>query len=235
MRKIISISGELQVGKDTFALPLIAAGFVKASFAGNLKNMCGEIFGLSDYQLNDPVGKASQLDRARVLDSEAFHQIVDWIQLTHDISSFATMLIELKRKYVTDYVTLHGTNKTFSTPREVLQFVGTDLIRELNPQYHVEVLLHTLKSNPDTRFCVTDSRFSNERKVLKDEFNATLVRVKRPFYTPEHLINAEIPAPDSKSTHISENSLGPDSEYDAVVLNDGSIEDLHDIAKKFII
>lgn len=234
MRKIISISGELQVGKDTLAEPLIKAGYVKASFAGNLKSMCSEIFNLNDYHLNDPVGKASVLEHTAVLDSDHFQQIVEWMAISHDISAFATMLVELKRKYVTGYFQAHGQYKVFTTPREVLQFVGTDIIRELNPQYHVEVLIHTLNSNPTTSFVATDSRFPNERKVLKDEFNATLVRVKRPLFTPEHLINPEVRAPIGVTRHSSENSLGPDSEYDAIILNDGTIPELHEKAKKLI-
>lgn len=235
MRKIISLSGEMQVGKDEFAKPLIEAGFVKGSFAKNLKAMCGEIFDLTEFDLEDQKGKARQLNAVREFNPENFHKIIEWMKKSHDVAEMATSLIELRDKYLTNQLKAHGSYRIFNTPREVLQFVGTDICRAAIHNYHVEVLLRELQANPNTNYIVCDSRFPNERSVLKDEFGAILIRIKRPEKTPEHLINAEIPVSTPNSGHASENSLGEDKEYDEVIINNGSIEDLHDIAKKYIV
>lgn len=222
MQKIISLSGEMMAGKDEFAKPLLEMGWIKGSFAANLKSMCGEIFNLTDYDLNDPTGKAAQLSSGREFNSESFMKIIEWMKKTHDVADMATHLIEINSKYIVDYYSKHGCYKTFSTPREILQFIGTEICRFALDTYHTDVMFKFISSNIDKNIVITDSRFPNERKLLKDKFNATLVRILRFSNT------------EGKLLHASENSLGDTSEYDIVVTNDKTIEDLHRKAKTLV-
>lgn len=78
-----------------------------------------------------------------------------------------------------------------TSPRTVLQFVGTELFREqlfkimpwINQDIWVNVvkkkILDELKVNPDLRFVITDVRFSNELELIK-YFDGVTIRVTRP-------------------------------------------------------
>lgn len=66
------------------------------------------------------------------------------------------------------------------TPRQVLQFIGTDLfrnhIKELLPDMGKDIWIHVikrkimnkLKKNPNTKIVITDIRFPNELQAIKD-------------------------------------------------------------------
>lgn len=76
------------------------------------------------------------------------------------------------------------------TPRQILQFVGTDLFRnhlaELIPWVSNDIWVQVvkkkiqdeLKNDPHTKFVITDVRFQNEIDLVKS-FNGLTVRVER--------------------------------------------------------
>lgn len=234
MRKIISISGEAMTGKDSFAEPLLQQGYVKGSFAGNLKHMVETIFGLNSYFTDTQEGKALGLIDVFFTPTH-LEQVIDWVKKTHAVSiEKATMLY---RVYIQEQVRANGTYKQFHTTREILQFIGTEIVRVIDSNYHVDVLIKTIQTNPDTNYVITDSRFSNERTALSTNFDTTLVRIKRPSYTPNLLMYAN-PNPEEIAKlglHASEADMVNDSEYDLIVVNDGTIEDLQTKARNLII
>lgn len=91
------------------------------------------------------------------------------------------------------YGSLKETTDEFwqTSPRRVLQFVGTDLFRDhlmeimpwINQNIWVEVvkkkILDEWKTNPNTRFVITDVRFPNEIDLI-NQLNGITVRVSRP-------------------------------------------------------
>jgi len=76
------------------------------------------------------------------------------------------------------------------TPRELLQFIGTDLFREhfhecipnIGKEIWIQVvkrkILNTLKNNPETKFVITDVRFPNEAQLVKD-LGGTIIKLIR--------------------------------------------------------
>lgn len=236
MGKIIALSGEALVGKDTFAKPLIERGYIHGSFAGNLKRMCQVAFKLSPFHTDTQNGKLKVLNPPIPFQQHNLNMIVEWIKRTHDIRSLAGKISEVRRNYIELQVRRHNKPLYFKTPREILQFVGTEICRHISPDYHAEVLAYELTSRKSSNWVITDARFPNERDMLKQLFGATLVRIKRPGYTPESLMGSD-EDPESTKTqgfqgHASETSLGLDTEYDVVVINDGSVEDLQNEAVK---
>ena len=141
-------------------------------------------------------------------------------------------LKEIENKYIRDYVKIHHQVYFFKTPREILQFVGTEICRHISEAYHAEVLIRQILEEPNVNWIITDARFPNERAALKKLFGAMLVRIKRPGYTPPSCFDSEEEA--KADGHASELSFGDDSEYDAVIINSGTIEDLQNEALKFI-
>ena len=114
-----------------------------------------------------------------------------------------------------------GKARLFRTTRELLQFVGTEICRKISVSYHIDVLQMQLERDPGN-WVITDARFPNERKMLKESFGATLIRIKRPGIIS---INGD---------HESEKSLGNDDEYDVVFMNEGTIEQLHTEARRYM-
>jgi hypothetical protein len=76
------------------------------------------------------------------------------------------------------------------TPRQILQFVGTDLFRnhtyEIMPNIGKDIwcqvvkrkILNKLNENPNIKFVITDARFHNEVNVVR-ELGGTVIKLNR--------------------------------------------------------
>lgn len=234
-RQIIGIGGETRVGKDTFASLLIDRGYHHGSFAKNLKEMCRQVFNLTPFLTDTQEGKEKKLEMPRRLALQQLQHIIRWMGKTHTFDREATREVDLiKREYIDKPTLQTGKPKEFTTAREILQFVGTEICRRIHKDYHVDVLMHTVRHTPGN-WVITDVRFANERDMLKGQFGATLVRIKRPDYTPAHLMGDTSPeGSEAVIRHASEASLGLDFEYDLVVINDGTIDELKEQARSFL-
>jgi len=219
MRKVIAIAGEKEAGKDAFANSLTKRGFQQGSFAHNLKEMCKSIFNLTEHMINTPEGKKMRLSVPRRFTSKHFLLIRRWMGRTHDLTGLAEECRRIEEEYIHRPIKQTGKPTELFTAREILQFVGTDICRRLIDTYHVDVLFQRITNSPEN-WVITDARFENERRRLKEEFEAILVRIVRP-------------GKESLDAHPSENSLGEESEYDYVVENNGTLEELNDKARMF--
>lgn len=197
---IISLSGKKQVGKDTAAKALLGRGFKKISFAGPLKSICSEVFGL-DFD-SDKL-KDEQLNPALEINITHINRLLR--RLKDEISTEQETLIAASLK-----------NRSFSTRREILQYVGTDVFRKIiDDNVWINYAKQEILNNNDEDLVITDARFPNERKMLK-ELGAKLFLIKRPGTA------------NNADTHASENSLGTDEEYDVVLENASGIQALQD-------
>jgi len=111
------------------------------------------------------------------------------------------------------------------TPRWVLQMYGTECMR--NGFYDgiwVSLVKKQILENPNLNYVIPDTRFPNEVKVLH-ELNGEVWCVRRgllPDWWSDAVAGKEI-----KHIHASEWSWAmPDNDFDHVVFNDGTIEDL---------
>jgi len=129
----------------------------------------------------------------------------EWFGLTHD------------QCYGTDYDknTLTGLahpdeGGRHMTAREVLQYVGTDMMRKLDPNIWVKrcwASVDNALSKPDVKHVfVTDCRFPNELSSSIDREDTIVIKLKRKNY--KH-----------RDEHISETALDDveDSSYDFVI------------------
>lgn len=106
------------------------------------------------------------------------------------------------------------------TPRKLLQLVGTECGRNIiHPSIWINALLS--KYNKDfSKWIVTDVRFKNEAEAVKSK-GGILIR-----------INRETGLSDN---HPSETDLDEYPEWDFIIDNNGSMEDLTNSAKEAII
>jgi hypothetical protein len=232
--KIISLSGETKVGKNTFAEPLIKRGWVEVSFARNLKDLCKDVFKLTEYFVNHAEGKERVLNYPRELNPVTFAKVVGWMKKTHHLDDLEDTITQVRDEHVRYPYENTKEYKKFSRPRELLQFIGTDICRAIFPEYHMDIVATIIKNNPGSNIVITDARFHNERVMLKEDCNATLIRIKRPGYTPDDLINEKPTNTEPASLHVSETSLGNDSDYDVIIVNNGTVEELKEKALSLI-
>jgi hypothetical protein len=119
--------------------------------------------------------------------------------------------------------------------REDFQLFGTEFLREDNPDFHIDLTVSVIKAMyryaveklkvlepkgmTDVIFQISDSRFCNEINKLMMKFDSYFINVRRDH--DSGLSKTEL-------AHASENGLDmDDDEWDYIVNNDGSIEELY--------
>ena len=98
--------------------------------------------------------------------------------------------------------------------RNLLQKVGTDIVRAKDPNFWVDMMVKVLKVFDDVWdvVIIPDCRFPNEADTMKEQFGAVCVKVVRPGYT-NHLT-------EEQRNHPSETSMD-DYQFDYVINNPG--------------
>lgn len=151
----IGFSGKMGTGKTTTANLLFSKfehdHVLRTSFSSMLKKEVGEIYGLSDWQMNTSEGKETPI---RMED------------LVHKGWTQKPLSPDWKPKV---------------TPREILQWYGTDHTRAKEPDYWVSALqvkmngLQAKNPKKDMIVLVDDVRFQNEAEFI--EKNGMLFRI----------------------------------------------------------
>lgn len=152
-----------------------------------------------------------------------------------------------KERYELEYRTNWQTAyKIHSTYRELLQYIGTDLLRD---KLHSDVWVNALMSKYYPKICsgvthcalagkpeiscnkcpeypnwiITDVRFPNEAKAVKDR-GGIIIRINRYDITGQGKLNP----------HTSETALD-DAEFDYTIDNHGTIEELIEKVREMLI
>ena len=163
---ILGLSGKALSGKDTVADYLIERHNFpyKTGFAYNLKISCMRLFGLTEDQVFSQEGKSSVFSVPLITTYDDIYNILGWMRKTHDISI-----------HDKDYNKLIG--KKLYSPRDILQFVGTEVMRFYASDYHMEVIFRSVKNTDSV--IITDVRFPNESQAVLDN-GGKIVRILRP-------------------------------------------------------
>jgi hypothetical protein len=151
---IISFSGRKSSGKTMLAEEAIKRGFKKISFADKLKKITSKLINCEPEDLYDPIRK-----------EEKFKQTISWLDVKPLLENILNKDINIKIE-----------NKVFENRREILQFLGTEVLRSIDPEFHVNSLKEQIKENEN--YVLDDTRFENELKLL-NEYNATCIFVIR--------------------------------------------------------
>lgn len=204
---IVGFGYKAGVGKDTSGDYLASKyGFTKDRFARSLKDMCMELFSLSSADVDTEEGKSREFDTP-----VTYTKHLDAVVFSRVFSDLRGCGIDPSHLEVPSSESWLG--RKLRTPREVLQFVGTDVIRNYFPDYHLEMLLARASSSAHVAVC--DVRFPNEAYALKSA-GGVLVNVVRPVTAVGGGVSA----------HKSETALDG-FKWDYVVENTGSFEDLY--------
>ena len=207
---IIAFAGKMGSGKDTAAEFLKDQGYHPMAFADNLKEMAIEVFRLSKAECYDQDLKMKELKEPITLRVGHIGKIMTYAEdkngfkITQDIARELYGLLD-------DPITL-------KTPREVLQYLGTEILRNcIDQHYHALVVKRKIDLHNIQKVAITDCRFPNERNFVK-RWGGQVVLIDRP--------SKDITTTSGLSGHASENSLGEHKEYDHVIVNDTTLNAL---------
>ena len=108
------------------------------------------------------------------------------------------------------------------TPRWVLQYFGTEVMRQgMHDSIWIDSCMARYDGKPTV---IADTRFENEIKIIR-EMGGSILLVKRgqdPDWFTDYVEGNVVP----KNIHLSEYAWAK-SEYDHLITNDGTLEDLH--------
>lgn len=187
---IIGLCGRLQSGKTELAKICEDNGYAKLYFALPLKKLCAEILDVSINELNK--AKADGTDIA--------------LTLNDDICE----IISTETEIPLDTIKEACKGKVIRTVREMLQFVGTDLIRKYNNDWHVNRIRAMI--DPNQNYVIDDVRFQNEKKMIEDLGGDCW------FITRTKI--------DNISNHISETSITWKQCWNRIIINDSTLAKL---------
>ena len=202
---IIGVCGFIGSGKDTVADYLVNFHeFRRESFANTLKDAVAHAFGWDRTMLE---GRTKQAREWR-------EQVDPW---------WAERL-----------------NMPHLTPRWILQYWGTEVCRKA---FHDDIWIASLENklrNSQDDVVISDCRFPNEIKSIRDQ-GGTIIWVQRGELPSWHIMAAKANLGDAFASeklkhlgvHASESSwVG--TKFDAVLDNNGSLEDLYKQIKDLV-
>jgi len=192
---------------------LIQENCFECSFADNLKEFCINTLGLSyeqcygsDEEKNTPTKykweDVPEFLRWKFGDEHAKKLVAEGQTQDELMASFIEALLGVKEgpkietlDYDTDFLTspylisepASVTYKDgFITGREVMQLVGTDLIRQVFGNVWAEATVRTIKKHGKPLNLITDNRFPNEIEAVLNEPDGYIIRLTRsPFGTED--------------------------------------------------
>jgi hypothetical protein len=196
---IISVSGKKASGKDTLANLLVKKhGFTKISLADPLRDLCCKVFDIPMEWFLDRDKKDSSMPSTIELDYKQLDNIADYVENNWGFVVTNEMREQMDLSYGVE----------LETPRDILKFVGTELLRKhLRDDLWIVLALSRIK-DIGQKVVVADVRFDNERDVFR-RAGGTLVLIKRPDVEVE-------------DNHISEDT-GDEEQYDTIFNNIASL------------
>lgn len=204
-KTIVLISGKAGSGKNEFAKHMkqhleVIGNYkvIEDMFAKSLKDLASKITRNLRLFLKEVMGNVSELVEE--------HTLQEQIERELDLLYFSP------ENFFEDKTPL---------TRILLEMIGTDIIREINPNWHIEKLIERTRQQEFDFKLVTDTRFENEIALTENtltEYRVISIRINRD--------NVE------NNTHISNTALDYFHGFDYVLENNGTIDDLKLLAQQ---
>jgi dephospho-CoA kinase len=156
--KIVGLIGPKQAGKTTvFEMLRDGQRVNEITLAGFLKDVCCSVFNVPRYYMDEQAFKERQLDSPRMITGNALAKI--------------TMAYEYMLVQELDITHAEHIGKLLYTPREIAQYVGTNILRAARESIHLDVAEALIKK--DCLNVITDIRFPNELDWAMDKGGKT--------------------------------------------------------------
>lgn len=182
-----ALSGRKSSGKTLFSQELISRNFKKVSFADKLKRITAKTFGWDYEHLVCSVKKEEKLDSPAIWNKETAKIFSDLAEIPFE--------------------NIYFEDKEFHTKRDALMYLGTDIIRKYDTDWHVN---HFVKNYNGENCVIDDMRFKNELQAIKSIPDSYPIFILRPDFS-------------QYSNHSSETSLRR-KDFEHVIANRGNKE-----------
>jgi hypothetical protein len=195
---IISLSGTKRSGKSTAAKVLTNSfKFTEIALADPLRYICSKVFNIPiETFLSDEL-KEEQFVYPVILNSDNLGHIEAIVENEWGYNINEAAHIRFSQHE----------GQAFANPRQILQYIGTELIRgEINDNIFLELADRRI-SGIDGNVVVSDVRFEVEQLWAKKR-GALMVLIKRP--------SLDLP----KDSHVSENQLTNETNFNTIIMND---------------
>ena len=221
MATIISLSGPIKSGKDTLADYAISMGLAsgKVSFAGPLKKICMKTFNLLPEQVYEQKYKEMLFLEPLVLN---YGHLISINKCLEEYDIPLPEKLDYCCLYYTDNNNKPLVGTLLTSPRHILQFIGTEYIRNcIDSEWHIKAAFSKKEipfNSINSTLYVTDARFPNEIEFIKKNFNAKTFYIHRD--EAEEIMN--------KSAHPSELKLKEVRQLvDRIIYNNGTLEEFY--------
>ena len=184
---IIGFAGRMRSGKTELAKVCMERGFRKLYFALPLKQLCADLLDISVDELN-------RLKNER-------------IEISQEMNDDLCRIISDETDIPFEEIKNLSDGKVIKDVRELLQFVGTDIIRKYNTDWHVNKIREMI--NPEFDYVIDDVRFPNEKKLI-EELGGDCWFVTRTTL-------------DNISNHVSETSITLNDCWNRIIINDKTL------------
>jgi hypothetical protein len=202
MKLLVLISGKLNSGKNTLS------DLIKNKIYSSCRTSQASFALAVKESARDDFRRVSELVNDVCVD------VLDCISDPDERNNVQQHFIKL----ITDDDSWFEKKNDFS--RIILQTYGTNIFRNrVDDNYWINLLKLELKENTDDVVFITDTRFVNEISEMEKEFRVLKLRVER---------EKELGVIDE---HESENHLDEYKEWDYIIPNNGSLEDLNTSAE----
>lgn len=162
--RIIAFAGRKRSGKSMLAKGMreYSSNIVIVTIADNLKFLCCKLLNRTYDELNQ------MKDDGTIFEAKVDDYWVSTIKRELNISD------DIIRKEIGEHI--------FTNVREVLQIIGTDLIRKYSPDWHIDKTIERINSYGDDKIIVVDDvRFPNEKRKI-EEIGGDVYFIIRPNY-----------------------------------------------------
>lgn len=193
-RNIVAFAGRARSGKGELSNMLAHEhGAVIITVANYLKYLCCDILNVSYDELNMLKNDGTELN---------LKPDERWVKIIHNRTGIDAESLSSE---------LDG--MVIPNVRQMLQVVGTDIIRKYNPTWHVDCMVKDILSYPEDKLiAVDDVRFPNEKQAI-EELGGKVFFIVRPKAIKE------------VSNHPSETALRwTDFDYDRILINDSTLD-----------
>ena len=227
--QIIGFAGHKQAGKDTGCNFILAAKIAELGITKSSRlTKTGEIE-VTDI-LNESVsGQEWMPFKSPYVDVEnLFHnelgKFIKIYSFAHKLKQLCVDILGLDKKLVfgndeqkntkthIEWSTVKNSSSTnkYMTVREVLQYVGTDMFRGLDPSIWVNACMNQIQKEEPELALISDVRFENEVKAIQAEKGYVIGFTRSPFKQP-------------KKDHVSETAPAKCLEICNIVIDNANL------------